>query len=178
MPNARPAVGVAIVLVALALPGCGGSEESASTATSSRPAAQRPIAVSLDRLRSFAETIGHPVYWAGPRSGGYELTVDVNGNIFIRYLEGNVQPGSRRRTSLTVATYLFANAYRVLRAASRVPGATVDHTPDGGLAVIRPGSSLNAYIAYPERDVQIEVYDPRAGRALALATTGAITPIR
>jgi hypothetical protein len=60
----------------------------------------------------------------------------------------------------------------------REPGTTVSHTPDGGLAVVRKGSPRNAYITNQQRDVQIELYDPRAGRALELATAGAITPIQ
>ena len=35
----------------------------------------------------------------------------------------------------------------------------------------------NAYIAYPGTDLQIEVYDPKAGRAFELATAGAISRI-
>ena len=38
-------------------------------------------------------------------------------------------------------------------------------------------NSHNAYIAYPGTDLQIEVYDPKAGRAFELATAGAISRI-
>ena len=129
---------------------------------------------SAGRLRELANSVWYPVYWAGQRPGGYELTVDRNANILIRYRGVSESPNA---TSLTVATYPFANAFEILRAASRGPGMTVGHTPDGGLAVVRKETPRNAYIAYPQRDVQIEVYDPRAGRALELATAGAITPI-
>ena len=176
MPKARPIMGIGIAVVALLLAGCGGSEDPTSTA-SARPNPQRPAVVSLDRLRSLAEDTGHPVYWAGPRPGGYELTVDVNRNIFIRYLEGRVPAGSRRQTSLTVATYPYANAYRTLESTSHQPGATADHTPDGGLVVSIAGGNDNVHIAYPSRDIQIEVYDPRPGRAMALATGGDIVPL-
>jgi hypothetical protein len=168
-------IGIAVVVVLLA--GCGGSGNPTSTA-STGPKPQRPAAVSLDRLRSLAKATGHPVYWAGPRPGGYELTVDVNRNIFIRYLEGKVPVGSRRQTSLTVATYPYSNAYRTLESASRQPGATTDRTPDGGLVVSVAGSNDNVHIAYASRDIQIEVYDPSPGRALALATAGDIVPLR
>ena len=60
---------------------------------------------------------------------------------------------------------------------SRRPGETTGHTPDGGL-VVGVAESHNAYIAYPGTDLQIEVYDPKAGRAFELATAGAISRIK
>jgi hypothetical protein len=135
------------------------------------------VAASLGELRDLAGAVAYPIYWAGQRPGGYELTVDDSGNIFIRYLGGRVPVGSRRQTSLTVATYPYPNAYRTLRAISRRPGEGFVHTPDGGLVVIDSGNRDNVHIAYPGRDVQIEVYDPHAGGSLALARAGQIVPI-
>jgi hypothetical protein len=122
---------------------------------------------NVGRLRELADSVWYPVYWSGQRPGGYEVTVDRNANVFIRYMA----------TSMTIATYPFANAYEFVRAASRGPGARIGHTPDGGITVVREGSPRNAYIAYPHRDIQVEVYDPHPGRAFDLATAGAITPI-
>ena len=149
---------------------------SAERPAPARPAAQSPVRVSPDRLRDLAHSVGHPVYWAGQRPGGYELTVDVNGNIFIRYLPEGVPAGSRGETSLTVATYQFADAYGTLKAAAQRPGAIASRTPDGGL-VVAAGSTHNVHIAYPQRDIQIEVYDPHSGRALHLAVAGSIAPL-
>jgi hypothetical protein len=182
-PNPAVAVigiGVAAAVAATLLIRGAGDDSSpqADRSELTRPPAEGPEAASLGRLRELADSVWYPVYWAGQRPGGYELTVDRNANIFIRYGGVPQSVGSRRTTSLTIATYPFANAFEILRAASRGPGTTVGHTPDGGLAVLREGSPRNAYIAYPHRDVQIEVYDPRPGRALGLATAGSITPIR
>jgi hypothetical protein len=178
--TARPSVGIGAVtaLVAVAVAGCGGSGKDSTESTTGRPPAQRPTQASIQRLRSLAESVGHPVYWAGPRPGGYELTVDVNGNIFIRYLEGRVPTGSRRQTSLTVATYPYASAYRTLQSAAKQQGETASRTPDGGLVVASKEGPDNVHVAYPGQDIQIEVYDPHAGRALALARAGAITQLR
>jgi hypothetical protein len=172
------------VLVLLLLLGCGGSSgSSGSSGTNAehsaqpRPAARGPVVVNAERLRQLADSVGHPIFWAGRQPGADELTVDVNGNVFIRYLPQGVPVGSRRRTSLTVATYPFADAYGTLQAASRQPGATVGHTPDGGVVVAAKGSPDNVHVAYPRRDIQIEVYDPHPGRALALATAGDIVPL-
>ena len=56
-------------------------------------------------------------------------------------------------------------------------GRSPEATPDGGLVVATKGSPSNVYIAYPDSDQQIEVFDPDPARALELATSGAIVPI-
>ena len=86
-------------------------------------------------------------------------------------------PAGSRRTSLTVATYPLARGYEILKDVSRRPGETTGHTPDGGLCRRRGRNRNNAYIAYPGTDLQIEVYDPKAGRAFELATAGGISRI-
>jgi hypothetical protein len=171
------AVAVGAIVIA-SLAGCGDSDNGSGGPRPERLAPQKPVAVNIERLRALEESVGHPLYWAGQRPGRYELTVDVNGNVFIRYLAEAVQVGSRRTRALTVATYPYAGAYRTLHAASRQPGAAFARAPDGGLIVARNRSPDTVHIAYPHTDVQIEVYDPHAGRALELATAGAITPIR
>jgi hypothetical protein len=182
VPKARLAVGVviaALVAVIVVLLLRGGSSEGNNDGSVTSPLAPRgPVAMNLGGLRSIAESVGHPVYWAGQRPGGYELTVNASGDIYIRYLEGRIPVGSRRQTSLTVATYPYPDAYRTLQSVSRRPGEAFVRTPDGGLVVADVGSPHNVHIAYPGQDIQIEVYDPHAGRALALATAGAITQLQ
>jgi len=165
-------------IAVVSLSGCGDSDDGSGGPRPERPAAQKPVAVSVERLRDLENSIGHPVYWAGQRPGRYELTVDVNGNVFIRYLPEGVQVGSRRTRGLTVATYPYAAAYRTLQAAARESRAEVARTPDGGLIVAGSTSRDNVHIAYAGSDIQIEVYDPRPGRAFDLASAGAITPLQ
>jgi hypothetical protein len=185
VPRWRPSLTAAVIGIGVAaavaavllIRGADSSAPQADRSAPTRPPAEGPEVASVGRLRELADSVWYPVYWAGQRPGGYELTVDRNANIFIRYSGVSESVASRKATSLTIGTYPFANAFEILSAVSRGPGTTVGHTPDGGLVVVRRGSPRNAYIAYPQRDVQIEVYDPRAGRALELATAGAITPI-
>jgi hypothetical protein len=182
MPKRRLALGIGVAVVAavavfLLIDG-GDSDGGSSASKQARPETRGPVVVSLASLRDLADSVGHPVYWAGEREDSYELTVDANANIFIRYLKQGEPAGSRRETSLTIGTYPYADAFETLRSASRRPGMSADHTPDGGLVVAGKANPHNAYIAYPDRDYQIEIYDPRGGRALALATKGAISPVR
>lgn len=120
-----------------------------------------------------------PVYWAGARSGSrLELTRTKDGEIYVRYLTGTAKLGDSRAAFLTVGTYPFADAYQAVKKISKKPGATVEHNPDGGLVVTNPDSPTSVYLAYPDQDFQVEVYDPDPKRALGLATSGAVRPIR
>ncbi len=121
--------------------------------------------------------MGHPVYWAGQQADRFELTVEPDGNIYIRYLPEGVPVGSRQVSSLTVRTYPYPDAFRTLRRVARQPGAIRDRTPDGGFVVATRAKPTSVYIAYPGMDLEIEVYDPDADRALEIATSGAIRPI-
>jgi len=139
----------------------------------------RPEAATLDQLRDLGSAVGHPVYWAGQQPGRhYELTVDPDGKVYLRYLAEGVPVGSRRVSSLTIGTYPYIDAFGALQAAARRSGGITDRTPDDGLVVTFPTSPNNVYVAFRGTDYEIEVYDPNAGRALELATAGEIAPLR
>jgi hypothetical protein len=132
--------------------------------------------ISQQGLTDLANSVDHPVYWAGPRPNmRYELTIADNGNIFIRYLAPDTPVGSQEVASLTVGTYPAASDN--LQKAAEKPGAETDQTPDGALVVTNSNSPTSVYIGYPDRDHQVEVYDPDPEVALSLATSGAIVPI-
>jgi hypothetical protein len=135
-------------------------------------------AVSVADLRALRDSSGHNVYWAGARSGEtYELTQTPNGNVFLRYLPSNSDVGAQRPVYLTVGTYPFKRAYQTLQRLSRRKDAVSTKLPSGGIAVASKPDSQNVYFAYPDEDLQIEVFDPRPGRALRLVTSGRIKPI-
>jgi hypothetical protein len=135
-----------------------------------------PEGISQQGLTDLANSVDHPVYWAGPRPNTrYELTIADDGNIFIRYLAPNTPVGSQEVASLTVGTYPAESAN--LQRAAEKPGAETDQTPDGALVVTNSNSPTSVYIGYPDRDHQVEVYDPDPEVALSLATSGAIVPI-
>jgi hypothetical protein len=54
-----------------------------------------PTAVTRTGLASLAASVGHPVYWAGPRANvTYELTQTADGRIFVRYLPKGTPVGA------------------------------------------------------------------------------------
>jgi hypothetical protein len=125
-----------------------------------------------------AASATHPVYWAGPRAGQtYELTRTSDGRIYVRYLPEGVKAGDPRPQFLTVGTYPRANAFAELKRAANADGASSRPLPQGGLAVVSPGSS-SVYFGYPGARYQVEVYAPSAGSARQLVFGGQVVPIR
>jgi hypothetical protein len=147
-----------------------GSSEPAST--------NGPESVSAQKLADIAKSVDHPVYWAGERPGKrYELTISDQGNIFVRYLDPDTPVGSRSVASLTIGTYPVADAYTATKSVGDQPGSKTGKTPDGGFVVTNSNNPNSVYIAYPNSDHQIEVYDPDPKTAFSLAESGAVVPI-
>ena len=169
---------VAVGIVAFLLLS-GGNDSGAGNESGSKVAATgRPQAATLDQVRDVANSVGHTVYWAGEQPGfHFELTVDPDGKVYIRYLAEGSPVGSGRVTSLTIGTYPYIDAFGTLQTAARRGGGMTDRTPDDGLVVSFPNSPNNVYVAFQGSNYEIEVYDPHPGRALELATAGSITPI-
>jgi hypothetical protein len=173
-PGAAIAVGVIIaVVVWLLLRGGGGH------ATNHPTAARTHVGpMSVAQLGALPGQVGHPVYWAGPRSGHtYEVTWAPKGNVFVRYLTAGAPIGTRSQQYLVVATYPESNAYAQAQQGSRLKGALVLHLGNGGLGVLQPAIPHSVYVAYPGVPVLIEVYAPSPAFARRLVTSGQITPV-
>jgi hypothetical protein len=179
----RLALGIGIlaalgIIAFLLLRGGEDSGGDASEPGSNLHATGRPQAATLDQVRDVGNAVGHTVYWAGEQPGfRFELTVDPDGKVYIRYLAQGSPVGSSRVSSLTIGTYPYIDAFGTLQTAARRSGGMTDRTPDDGLVVSFPNSPNNVYVAFQGSDYEIEVYDPHPGRALELATAGSITPI-
>jgi hypothetical protein len=137
-----------------------------------------PVLVTAGQLASAAHTLGHPVYWAGPRANwSYELTVTKSGRVYVRYLPRGAKAGDSRSSFLTVGTYPGANAYANLKKVSTGPAVHSNLLPAGGLMVAPKSLPKSVYVAYPRRDYQVEVYDASAGAARRLTLNGLIKPV-
>ena len=77
----------------------------------------------------------------------------------------------------TVATYPVHGAYAAVKKIALRPGAISVKVSNGGIAVIDPAHLNSVYLAYPRADVEVEVFDPSAGRAHQLVDSGAIVPV-
>ena len=90
-------------------------------------------AASAAEIRTLAASVGHPVYWVGPKQGfTYEVTQQSNGTIIIRYLPQGVKLGSST-PYLSVATYPFGNAYAALQGVAQQKDERSVNVPGGTL---------------------------------------------
>jgi hypothetical protein len=147
--------------------------------SSHAPAAVRAGAVPVTPavLSALAASSSSPLYWAGPRSGfTYELTKTADGRVFIRYLPHGVPVGAVE-PYLTVGTYPIANAFAVTSTLAHESGAVQVAVPGGGVGFYDTSSQTNVYLAFPNTNYQIEVYDPAADEARRLVVSGRIAPV-
>lgn len=167
-----PTPGVALGLVASGKLRALGSLAPKQTAPSGQPAAASPAA-----LASLARSLGHPVYWLGPKPGTtYELSRGPSGQVYIRYLPAGVRPGTST-AYLAVATYPFAGAFAAIHALARQKGAQSIRLPAGGLAVVDPRDTKSIHLAYPGGNVEVEVFDPSPSVVRQLVSSGQVRAI-
>ena len=135
-----------------------------------------PVIVSAAGLQTLARVVGDPIYWAGPRQKTfYELTRTTSANVYVRYLPPGVDAGAPKGNYLIVATYPFPGAFDALKKAAHGRERQV---PGGAIALVDAGYPQSVHLAWPDVDYQIEVYHPSPARALAVALSGGVKPVR
>jgi hypothetical protein len=174
------AIGLAIlgVLILFLLLSGGGDDDSGSNDTTSAevtaPAVQ---VVSESELLGAMEGVGYPVYWAGPRLGvKYEVSRPEEGRTFVRYLPKGEKAESAK-PFLTVGSYQQPDALASIRDLGQKQGAVLVKIVGGGAAYTKSPKATSAYLAFPGVETQVEVYDPKPGKALDLIRSGAIVPV-
>lgn len=178
----RPRVS-AIVAVALAagllvwLLFIKGDGDSSPAPEQTAPAAETVKLVPESELLTAMKGVGYPVYWAGPRVGvQYEVSRPEEGRTYVRYLPEGVKAGSERQF-LTIGSYEQPDALASIIELGQGPGAILTRVSGGGAAYAEGPQATSAYLAFPEVDTQIEVFDPQGGEALRLIRSGAIVPV-
>ena len=134
--------------------------------------------VSESQLKALASQSNHPIYWAGPKSGAYELTRTTDGRTYIRYLPSANKVGDRTPSYLTVGTYPAKQAFSAIKSAAARQGAVSAKIDQGGLLVFNNSTPKSVYFSYPKSGYQVEVYDPSPLQARSLVLGGSIKPIR
>ncbi len=134
-------------------------------------------AVSEQGLRALADALGGPMYWLGPQSGAsYELTQTASGGVFVRYLPPGVAVGSADPYPF-VATFSVRDAFAVTTAEANKPGSVKIPVAGGEVAFYSRTTPENIYLAFPNSDHQIEVYDPNPARGRRLVSKDRVVPV-
>ena len=148
---------------------------SSPTRTASVRAGAVPVSPAV--LGALARTSRSPIYWAGPRANfTYELTRTADGRVFVRYLPHGVAVGADQ-PYLTVGSYRVANAFAITSALASRSGAVRVAVPGGAVGFYDASSPTNVYLAFPNTNEQVEVYDPVAADARSLVVAGRIAPV-
>ena len=170
-------IAVAVVLFVLLLLSSDGEDSGSSDTVSAEAAAPAVQIVSESELLGAMEGVGYPVYWAGPRLGvRYEVSRPEEGRAFVRYLPKGEEAESEN-PFLTVASYQQPDALASIREQGQKKGAVLVRIVGGGAAYTKDPQATSAYLAFPGVETQVEVYDPKPGKALDLIRSGAIVPV-
>ena len=176
----RVGVGIAVVLAVFLVGWLVLRGDDDSSSSSSEPAAEGVAAITTaDDLADLASSRGTPIYWAGAQDGAeLELTETQGGeNVFVRYLTDGAEAGEESSEFLTVGTYAFPDATDALKEKADEPGGVLASAPGDATVFFNRKRPQSIYLAYPGLDLQIEVYDPDAKRALELVSSGQIVPV-
>ncbi len=152
--------------------------DDAGASTADLSAGAGPVEATEADLTELGQRLDFPVYWAGDQGeAGLELTRTTDDSVFVRYLDESSDLGSEEPDFLTIGTYPLKDAFGLLEEAAEDRGAIVEEAPNDGLVVTNEESPTSVYIAFPDEDFQIEVYDPDPDRALDLAVSGQVEPV-
>jgi hypothetical protein len=164
------AVALAVGVIAWVVGGDDEGGEAAPPATESR-------IVEAAELANAAALLDHPVYWAGPMAGAeLELTEGEDGSSQVGYLDEGAEAGEESPDAPTIGSYPLPDPAGALDRFAAEPGSVVERGR-GGLEVVYARSSPSSVYFVPAGEgVQVEVYDPRPGRALRLALSGRVRP--
>ena len=153
----------------------GRDEESSPDLTRAADTTGSTLALSPPELAREARALGRPVYWAGPQDGAtIEFKRSPEGNVSVRYIPEGEDLDGPAADYLTIVTYPYPDARAALEEQAAGGGVISRELPQGGFVISQPDSPTNAYLAYAGEDYQVEVYDPRPGRALKLILEGAV----
>jgi hypothetical protein len=170
---------VAVAVLVLALAGGVAAWLVAGRNDNSSPTRRAPAnSATVAALQSLPKAVGHPVYWAGPRTGyRYELTHTSDGRIYIRYLPAGVAVGTSSPNFLTIGTYPVKKALATVKAIGAKQHGSLTKIAGGGFAAVDPDHPLSTYVAYRGSDYEVEVFDSAPGQSLKLVTSGGLTAL-
>ena len=134
------------------------------------------VALTEDELIDAVKQLGADVYWAGPVKGAkYTLAVPADGQAYVRYLPDGQGIEDTNPNYVVIATYTTTDAFTATQAAGNTSNGVSFISPAGAAVYYSKDTPTNVYVAYPNLNYQIEIFNPIAATALEIAsTTGAL----
>ena len=129
------------------------------------------VALTESELIDAVKQLGVDVYWAGPVKGAkYTLAVPADGQAYVRYLPNGDGLTDTKPNYVVIATYTTTNAFSATQAAGNQSNGVTFVNTEGAAVFYNKDTPTNVYVAYPNLNYQIEVFDPIAATALDIAS--------
>lgn len=127
-------------------------------------------AVDAKELRDVVLANHLTVYWVGPeKNAKYVLNAAVLSSISLRYLPVSASLTDTTATYREVGTFTSPNAFEVTQKAGALPNGVGFVNVDGNAVYYDSRDAKNVYIGMKDKDIQVEIFDPRPDQALASA---------
>ena len=172
---------VVIVVAAIISFSVGGDDKDSAPANNGGATASASNApVNTDGLKALVTAVGGAgkVFWAGEEAGStYVLRTEANGQASVRYIPSGGDPNAQGAVYRVLGSYPIKGAFDVTKKAAEGADSVLLTNSDGSIVVYNKNKTTNVYIAFPDVDVQIEIFDPTPGKALELATSGRIVKV-
>ena len=175
--------GAVVVIVAAAIISFsvgGDDKDSAPANNGGTSASATAVPVNTDGLKSAVTAVGGAgkVFWAGEEAGfTYVLRTETNGQASVRYIPSGGDANAQGAVYRVLGSYPIKGAFDVTKKAADSADSVLLTNSDGSIVVYNKNKTTNVYIAFPDVDVQIEIFDPTPGKALELATSGRIVKV-
>ncbi len=125
-------------------------------------------AVDEAELRRVVKTSGLSVYWVGPERGfKYVLDAAVTSTISVRYLPVGKNLGDTTISYREVGTFVSPNAFKVTQQAANAQFGVGFVNADGNAVFYDSRDPKNVYVGLKNKDIQVEIFDPRPDQSLA-----------
>lgn len=138
------------------------------------------VALSESELVDAVKKLGVTVFWAGPvKDAKYTLAVPADGQAYVRYLPNGQGIDDTAPNYVVIATYTTTNAFTATQSAGNQSNGVSFINAEGAAVYYSKDTPTNVYVAYPNLNFQIEIFDPIAATALDIASkSGALKVIK
>jgi len=129
------------------------------------------VSLTEKELISAVKQLGVDVYWAGPVEGAkYTLSAPAEGQVYVRYLPNGEGLTDTKANYVVIATYATPDAFTATQAAGNQTNGVTFISTQGAAVFYSKDAPTNVYVAYPNIDIQVEVFSPIAQTALDIAS--------